>query len=251
MSLWVYLDLKNTSSDGQRVWLMAVLSSLTWPESVWLDSGVGCGCTPVAHWVIKVRWLKQPSSHTNTQEIPNMAKYNQVVRHSEPGSSILGLSQNQACHGGQVRTGIFGSSDFASTTRENDIPRTGERRMLVVVKCILGCSAVPSWPNLPMHTKTVGAKDDFQAFGVYLARCSLFEWNSTCAATGKLCFKSPQEHKPRQERWSGTAQAKPHLGQPRGTQWSYHPVFWFWRSLVKPLMWNVVAISVACSSWHS
>ena len=39
-----------------------------------------------------------------------MAKYNQVVRHSEPGSSILGLSQNQVCHGGQVRTGIFGSS---------------------------------------------------------------------------------------------------------------------------------------------
>jgi len=31
------------------VWLVAGLSSLTWPESDRLDSGAGWGCTPVVH----------------------------------------------------------------------------------------------------------------------------------------------------------------------------------------------------------
>ena len=45
------------------MWVMDGLSSLTWPESDWLDSGAGWGCTLVVHWAINVHGLNQPSTH--------------------------------------------------------------------------------------------------------------------------------------------------------------------------------------------
>ena len=43
------------------VWMTAGLSSLTWPETDWLDCGAEWGCTPVAHWGISVHRINQPS----------------------------------------------------------------------------------------------------------------------------------------------------------------------------------------------
>ena len=38
------------------------------PESDWLDSGVGWGCTPVVHGVIMAHRINQPSPHTLRRE---------------------------------------------------------------------------------------------------------------------------------------------------------------------------------------
>ena len=46
------------------VCVMVCSSNLTWPESDWLVSGAGWGCTPIVHWKINVHTFNQPSPHT-------------------------------------------------------------------------------------------------------------------------------------------------------------------------------------------
>ena len=57
------------------MWMMASLSSLTWPDSDWLDSGAWWGCTPVSHEAINVHRLNQPSPHTFNSTHGNMEHY--------------------------------------------------------------------------------------------------------------------------------------------------------------------------------
>ena len=86
-------------------WMMAGLSSLTWPESVWLDSVAGWGCTPVAHWVINAQHVKT-AAHTQGVRLDSKMEHQAMYHHHQQQTSIInGLSPSPAwviCFGGTL-----------------------------------------------------------------------------------------------------------------------------------------------------
>ena len=62
--------------------MIAGSSSRTLPESDWLDSGAGWGCTPVLHWEINIHRSNQQSPDTHSGSSPRW-------QHGAPGHVSL------------------------------------------------------------------------------------------------------------------------------------------------------------------
>ena len=76
-------------------WLMAGGSSPTWPDSHWLDSEAGWGCTPVMHWALCTGETSPHHMHTQTTPCNNTSLCAVVAgaQQSPLGSAIKGNYQ--------------------------------------------------------------------------------------------------------------------------------------------------------------